>query len=170
MALTKCKECKKEVSTKADKCPHCGAPVKKQGGLLRATGVILVMLVAIPVVISLFVDRPHSDLVPAKKSPATKTEPATAASQAAQAKRKEAITELMDDGVFYKTEYSSNNVAHLYVDTAFYKLNIDDKKTATNIVFAYFQAAHPNLSALRIMDGKTGKDIGKFSEYGLDLD
>lgn len=28
MALIKCSECKKDVSTKAEKCPHCGAPVK----------------------------------------------------------------------------------------------------------------------------------------------
>lgn len=31
MALIKCKECEKEVSTKAEKCPNCGAPVKKKG-------------------------------------------------------------------------------------------------------------------------------------------
>jgi len=30
MALTNCKECGKEVSKKAESCPHCGAPVKKQ--------------------------------------------------------------------------------------------------------------------------------------------
>lgn len=30
MALIKCRECGKEVSTKADVCPHCGAPQKKQ--------------------------------------------------------------------------------------------------------------------------------------------
>ena len=171
MALTKCKECKKEVSDKAEKCPNCGAPIKKRGGLLKVIGIILVILVAIPAVTSIFVDPPHSDLVPAKKKlPTTKTEPTTAASQAAQAKRKAVITELMNDGVFYKTEYSSNDVAHLHVDTAFYKLNFDEKKTATAIVFNYFQAAHPNLSALRIKDSKTGEDIGTFSKYGLDLD
>ena len=30
MAIIKCRECHKEVSTKADVCPHCGAPQKKQ--------------------------------------------------------------------------------------------------------------------------------------------
>jgi len=29
MALKKCKECGKEVSTKASKCPNCGTPIKK---------------------------------------------------------------------------------------------------------------------------------------------
>ena len=28
MALVKCKECRKKVSTKAQSCPHCGAPVE----------------------------------------------------------------------------------------------------------------------------------------------
>ena len=32
MALTKCKECKKEISEKAKSCPHCGAPIKKISG------------------------------------------------------------------------------------------------------------------------------------------
>ena len=34
MALTKCKECKKEVSTKAEACPHCGARLKEKSGCL----------------------------------------------------------------------------------------------------------------------------------------
>lgn len=31
MALIKCKECDKEVSSKAKECPHCGAPVESKG-------------------------------------------------------------------------------------------------------------------------------------------
>jgi hypothetical protein len=34
MALTKCEECKKEVSTKAEACPHCGARLKEKSGCL----------------------------------------------------------------------------------------------------------------------------------------
>jgi len=30
MALIKCAECGKDVSTKAERCPHCGAPVRKK--------------------------------------------------------------------------------------------------------------------------------------------
>ena len=33
MALIKCEECGKEVSTKAKTCPHCGAPVKTNKGI-----------------------------------------------------------------------------------------------------------------------------------------
>ena len=30
MALIKCPECKKEVSDKAEVCPHCGYPLRKR--------------------------------------------------------------------------------------------------------------------------------------------
>ena len=32
MALIKCKECNQEISDKAEKCPHCGVKLKKDGG------------------------------------------------------------------------------------------------------------------------------------------
>lgn len=41
MALVKCKECDKEISKKAEKCPHCGAPAgAKQYSLLSLIIVI----------------------------------------------------------------------------------------------------------------------------------
>lgn len=43
MALKKCKECDKEVSTKADKCPHCGAKQKSKG--IGCGGLILIIIV-----------------------------------------------------------------------------------------------------------------------------
>ncbi len=49
MALIKCSECKKEISTKADKCPHCGAPVKKKSGC----GTLLIVLFGVIVVTSI---------------------------------------------------------------------------------------------------------------------
>lgn len=33
MAMTRCKECAVEISTKAEKCPRCGAPQKKKTSL-----------------------------------------------------------------------------------------------------------------------------------------
>ena len=46
MALIKCKECNKEISDKANSCPHCGVPVvsahaklKVQGLGLRSIGI-----------------------------------------------------------------------------------------------------------------------------------
>ena len=42
MALRKCKECGKEVSTKADLCPHCGAKQKRKG--IGCGGAILILI------------------------------------------------------------------------------------------------------------------------------
>src|SRR5688572_12336439 len=43
MALTKCDECGKEISTKAEKCPHCGAKVEHTSGCaFVALGLLLI--------------------------------------------------------------------------------------------------------------------------------
>jgi len=43
MALKKCKECGNQVSTSADKCPNCGAPVKRKSriGCLAAFAILI---------------------------------------------------------------------------------------------------------------------------------
>lgn len=38
MALTKCAECSKEVSDKAQSCPHCGSPIAADNVTLTLTG------------------------------------------------------------------------------------------------------------------------------------
>lgn len=47
MTLIKCKECGEEISQKAEKCPHCGAPQKKKTSLLTWLVAVVVVLWAI---------------------------------------------------------------------------------------------------------------------------
>lgn len=52
MALIKCKECGKEVSKKAETCPHCGVPLKKQAtkygcGTLILLGIVTFILIGV---------------------------------------------------------------------------------------------------------------------------
>ncbi len=49
MSLSQCTECRNEVSTKATKCPNCGAPIKKKGkvGCLGSIIIIIVALILI---------------------------------------------------------------------------------------------------------------------------
>src|ERR1700675_2058861 len=46
MALRRCKECGRDVSSKADKCPNCGAPIKRKGTSLSVGCLTLIILVA----------------------------------------------------------------------------------------------------------------------------
>lgn len=46
MALTKCKECRKEVSTKAKTCPHCGTSSPGVGTKELAVGLFAIAVVA----------------------------------------------------------------------------------------------------------------------------
>ena len=50
MALIKCKECGKEVSKKAETCPHCGAPVKKKGGSAGCLTIILLGIIVFAII------------------------------------------------------------------------------------------------------------------------
>ncbi|MBA3018962.1 MAG: zinc ribbon domain-containing protein [Desulfobacteraceae bacterium] len=58
MALKKCKECGKEVSTKAKECPSCGAPVKSSSSIGCLT--IIAIIFVIGMIGSLF-DNDKSD-------------------------------------------------------------------------------------------------------------
>lgn len=46
MAIVKCRECRKDVSSEAANCPHCGAPVKKPPKTFGCgTAVVLVVVI-----------------------------------------------------------------------------------------------------------------------------
>lgn len=65
MALRKCKECGKDVSSKASACPNCGAPVKKaptQYGCGGCLGILLICFLLL-FIVGLF--APKSSILPA---------------------------------------------------------------------------------------------------------
>ena len=45
MALKDCKECNKEISDQATKCPHCGAPILAEDQAAQAGKVALMILI-----------------------------------------------------------------------------------------------------------------------------
>jgi len=47
VALTKCKECGEQVSEKAEACPHCGAPIRKQAGGCAMTVVLATVVLGV---------------------------------------------------------------------------------------------------------------------------
>ncbi|HEY7640199.1 MAG TPA: hypothetical protein VH814_10775 [Steroidobacteraceae bacterium] len=47
MAMTKCTECDHEISTKAEKCPKCGAPRRRKTSAFTWTVTILIIFIAV---------------------------------------------------------------------------------------------------------------------------
>ena len=45
MGLIKCKECKKEISDKADVCPNCGYPLEKERKSMNDRYTIILYLI-----------------------------------------------------------------------------------------------------------------------------
>jgi len=81
MALVKCKECGKDVSTKAAACPNCGAKVKKPSGL--GTTVIVILVSVVVMVIVFGNEDPGKANNATQASAATPAKPLTQAEQAA---------------------------------------------------------------------------------------
>ena len=72
MALRKCKECGKEISSKAGACPNCGAPVKKAPTQYGCGGCLGFLLIGVLLlfIIGLFVPKSSIPL----KAPETSTQ------------------------------------------------------------------------------------------------
>ena len=85
-----------------------------------------------------------------------------------QAKRKNAIEKLIRKGVFYKIEIPGS-LPRVYVGDLFYMAEIDQKRLFISIVYAYYNTNDPSMDVVGIRDSRTGKEIGTFSEYGLNL-
>jgi hypothetical protein len=68
MALIKCKECSKEISSEAATCPHCGVKVKKSSSLGSGCLLVLVIVVVLGAITSLMDSTPSITPRPAKES------------------------------------------------------------------------------------------------------
>jgi hypothetical protein len=71
MALTKCKECGKEVSTAAAACPHCGCVLKKKAGCLRTLGGAILVVIAAGVAIQIVGSQKSPNTSGGTSSPST---------------------------------------------------------------------------------------------------
>ncbi len=52
---------------------------------------------------------------------------------------------------------------------SFYALDFDEKKAFVGVVHAYYYDGTGSLDVVRLIDSRTGKTIGSFSDLGLDL-
>lgn len=88
-----------------------------------------------------------------------------------QEKRWALIQKLISEGIFQKVGVPAS-LPHLWVKPVFYTLDFDVKEKFVNVVYAYYKTLSPAYDIVVIYDGRTGKEIGKYSEIygGLKLD
>jgi hypothetical protein len=80
-----------------------------------------------------------------------------------QQKRLDFIHELITKGLIYKVE-KSDIYAEVWVTISFMSLNIDDKNSFINVIWAYYISEDEKVNILILRDGLTGKEIGTYSE------
>lgn len=90
-------------------------------------------------------------------------------SEKAQAGRKKLIGELISKGIFHKIE-TPGELPRLWVGPRFASLDFDTKTSFASVVYAYSFDRIQMENLVVLYDGRTGKKIGRYSEYGLKLD
>jgi len=158
MALIKCKACSREVSKSADKCPHCGEPLKRKPiGFFGA-----IVFIGLFVVLGTIISGQSSTAPKTSATPA----PKITADCSIQDGRKKAIQKLIDQGYWQKIERPGDmtrvSVMPLFTEST----TLDDKKSFISVASAYDVCMGGN-GTVRIIDAMNGKDLGYFSEYGL---
>jgi hypothetical protein len=78
------------------------------------------------------------------------------------------LEKLKAQGVFQKVEIPGD-LPRLWIAPRFHSLNYEQKEKFVSIVYAYYFDGYSITDAVRIYDGKTGKEIGDYSSQGLKL-
>lgn len=91
-------------------------------------------------------------------------------SAAKQAGRERLMKKLGSEGIFQKIVVPGN-LPRLYVAPRFYRLDFDTKQNFVSVVYAYYFDGKNVTDAVRIYDGRSGKEIGSYTvTQGLKLD
>ena len=100
-------------------------------------------------------------LADSARSP-TKTVGSIDKSPKMQQGRSDLIKKLIREGVFLKTD-TPGSLPRVYVGPAFYGLDFDTKQKFVSVVYAYYFDGSGALDMVRVMDGRTNKEIGDFT-------
>lgn len=159
MALKKCSECGNDVSTKAEKCPHCGA---SQKSAQYGCGTLIIVVIVGFILYSVFVpDRSGPSRTDRASSAPTYT---VDTSETAQSARQELLQEMVNAGFFHRIE-PTKSTARVYVTQQFMALPIDEKERLISAVAAW-QYTSTGSAHVRLVDYRTGKTVGSFLPPG----
>ena len=160
MALVLCAECKHEISDKAGRCPHCGAPIESlppqpvrplittKPATGKQTIVVIAVVVFFAVIVAmldLYRENSSSVASPQRSPPAEAVSKANAT-----------LEECKRIGVLLKDQ---NGFAD--IDRTWYNMTLDEKRQFALI----YHIAHPGRFLL-IRDGYSGKILATIDDRG----
>jgi hypothetical protein len=198
MALVKCRECGKDVSSTAAACPHCGAP-RKPAAKQYGCGTAIVVVVVGSIVIAQFLPSPAPrrapDPVPASTPAVASAAPAaapaanttgsgTTATPAAQpeAPAKQTDSDARLEGCRAKLKAAQaidlltnmtfeRGIPKVWVGPTWYTIPIDAKEGFAQTAACFFVAGDAGKAiSFDIFDGMSGKKIGRWKFTRLEID
>jgi len=161
--LFPCGSCGAPVSHSAKACPKCGHRITSRF-TLGCLWIIAVSAVFTVISVNLAPDKTASTT-----TQATTSDTNVIPDDGKQPQRLAFIEKLITNGFYLKVE-NSGLLPHAYVGPTFWQVDVDTKIQMLDATLTYYVIADSEASILILKDGMTGKRIGKFDEYGLDLD
>ena len=161
MALVKCKECGKEISSKAEACPSCGA---KRSSEQYGCGTLVVASLFALIVWGMVSNSWREHDSDASATPAAPAKPAITIdkSEQMQADRKKLIEKMIAQGVIQKVSVTAGGVPEMFVRPSFYGLDFDTKNSFASVVFAFHFNGTEKFPSIRLRDSRTNKEIGTY--------
>ncbi len=179
MALIKCKECGKEISSEAPTCPGCGTPIKTPRKGLGCGGIFIIIFIGI-IVLYYIGDAVVKSTTPTQKKYTSKiiSTPSPTRDEVGehiekyrrlQPERKKFIQEFLNDGTIIKITKNAQ-YPHVFVGAKFYTLTYDNKELLMQLIRLTYMTDDREADIVSIYDGYSGKQLGRYDEYGLHLD
>lgn len=180
MALINCPECNKQISDKAPACPHCGyteAKIQKptpaptqvfaqpKAPTQYGCGTIILLVSVIGFIYLNFFEEDEPSAPPSAAQPRALNQ----AEQDMQAKRLNFISNQVANGIFTKIEMG-NIYPHLFVTQEFLAGDFDLKEKIVAVVYTYHNTIDSKRDMVIIHSNVSGKEVGKYTSSGLDLD
>jgi len=139
----------------------------------KTLSIVIVSLLALLAIVYLgwnTIPASSPDTVQAVTAPPATPKPTIDHSPKLQSDRKALIEKMIQLDVFTKVVQNGNAMPRAWVGRTFPEMPFDEKVKALTLVYAYYFDGSNRTASVAIIDGRTGKEIGRFDQAGLRLD
>jgi len=163
MAMTKCRECKKDISTEAHSCPNCGA---KSKGKSTFTKIILVPFLGFIILMALA-------SIFGNKNPSTKSDQGNTKQIELDKNREKLFKEMLKNDKFLQTMgiegYESvGNCLYFKANGNWRALRADGKKQFLSIAYVGWKSMNKN-GYIQVRDTFNDKILAEYDSFGIKI-